>query len=291
MIVDNMLSLCEEAGIAVRNVTVKKDANQSPFLCSSGTIRSGTPLISVPYPTVLNAQTIRGDSIPKGLPPVEKMVKFLTRRGRLDFITAQSLWLATFLAARKKCQTTSSAVGRPVSFVDENYYPDLKDSSLFSNTAQHSPATERAMSSHVNVALSCVQFYAKRKHLSSVSVPSFKEMQCAYYSVVGRSLLLPLNGAPSAPEPLSSFLESRSDMVSVPSLIPLVDMLKPSSEGNCLLYTCAESTFLSPVSRRRVLMEVEPLTSRRVVVCASHDIPDGEVLTVGCEGFPGHNGE
>lgn len=191
-------------------------------------------------------------------------------------------------------------------------YP-LPGSPFEAGNAVHYPALRRAYTTpeelgewreltqrHLRLTHGALQHYARRRGISRRHTPSLDFLTSAYYTVLYRSILLPLHGEPSAPGDLNELLKAIPDMPLLPSLIPLVEHIRAVTvmeegeegkdgeetgvEANCTLYTSTQSEFVSLHSRRRVLQpptSAGPLSLRRVVVCAARDIQVGEELTLG----------
>ncbi|EAN93105.1 hypothetical protein C3747_276g12 [Trypanosoma cruzi] len=283
-------------------------------------VRAGAVVATVPYLVTLNTQTIRGDMKPAAVPPVRAMCKFLTRRRRMDLVTARSLWLASCLA----CYRRLLAQGHSLSIaplLSRLIMPELP-SPFTSTHIRCYPAIVASLPEGVDVAAleesvfsslwkrvegqlrvthAALYFYHQRRvtHIPRHLVPSFDELSMAYRMVLHRSLLLPIDCVPSSPGDLADLFTEQPDLDLLPTLVPVVDVIRSSAvartlleakgggvrgsqddstAANCALYTCTQSDFVSSGTRRRVVFETEPLSSRRVVVCATRDLKEGEEL-------------
>ncbi|KAG5499174.1 hypothetical protein JIQ42_03986 [Leishmania sp. Namibia] len=305
--VDGFWAACGGCGVTSKRLSIRKTtAAASPISLVAGeAIKHGSPVVTVPYNSIFNGQTLRGDILPRALPPLRKMVLFLTRRGRMGTVTAHSLWLACFIACyRQQCAVTK-AVGRwPLQpLLSSTVYPPLPNLFLDSNkfacpSLRGSSATElqvleRRVLKEVELTYSMLRHYMKRRGVPSKLRPSTDMLVQAHRTVMQRALLLPLNGEPSAPEELSELIATSPDLPLFPSLVPVIDLIRAApldsrseaeegaavqSSGNCAIFTCVQSDFLSPSSRRRVIAETAPLSARRVVVCATKPIEEGAEL-------------
>ncbi|EPY31252.1 hypothetical protein STCU_03547 [Strigomonas culicis] len=271
--VDNFWSYCGGVGVVSKKLALHRNADTLSLMAGEP-IKRGSPIISVPYTSVLNCQTVRGDCLPRGLPPATKMVRFLTRRHRMDFITAHSLWLASFVAL-SRCPWGTPSKFAPL-FVD--------------SLTPKPPYTSRpqVMEDHLHLIDAVLQFFFQRNRIPRKRLPSLELLSNSCEIVRQRSLILPLNGAPSAPDTLSDFLSTDTSLRVLPSLVPAIDLVRPSpnsdeSRDNCELYTCVASEFVSPSTRRRLVLQVAPFASRRVVLCALKDLKEGDELFMGLE--------
>lgn len=74
------------------------------------------------------------------------------------------------------------------------------------------------------------RYYAKRCGIPVQLLPTKTALTTAYYTVLYRSMLLPINGTPSAPGDLSDLFEAMApDLLLLPSLIPVIDLIRPLS--------------------------------------------------------------
>lgn len=307
---DGFWEACAAHGIVSKKVAVHRSPHTaSPIgLCVDEAVKHGAPLVNVPYHAVLNAQTLRGDLLPRALPPLRKAVLFLTRRGRMGSVTAHSLWLACFLAcyAADCAHTLHVATPSLRPLLNDTVYPPLPNLFLPANAAScpslrdATPAAltaaESRVSAEVELAHALLRHYGKRRGLSPCLCPRREAVTLSYRTVMQRAVLLPWNCEPSAPGDLAELFESSPDLPLTPSLVPVIDMIRAapsvavaagsteedseaaSGGGNCELLTCVQSDFVSPTSRRRVIVETAPLAARRVVVCAAKPIQPGEEL-------------
>ncbi|ESL11215.1 hypothetical protein TRSC58_01040 [Trypanosoma rangeli SC58] len=256
---------------------------------------------------------------PAAVPPVCAMCAFLTRRRRMDIVTARSLWLACCLACYRRLLLQGHALSNaplfsrllmpelPSPFTPTHIrgYPALAASipEGVDHAVEYSFLSQvrRQVEGQLRVTHAALHFYQRRRlpHLSRQFVPSFDELRGAYRTVLHRSLLLPVDCVPSSPGDLADLFSERPDLDLLPTLVPLVDVIRGSSAArmstnavgsgvrgswddsttaNCALYTCTQADFFSSGSRRRVVFETEPLSSRRVVVCATRDMKEGDEL-------------
>lgn len=310
-------SFCARAGITSKRLSVRHQPATPCFPLSLGVeeeVVYGAPVISVPYLSVLNVETLRGDVVPRALPPFRSMRAFLTRRDRMDDTTAQSLWLAAFLAtyARRVARTNSRGGDTASLFfaplLCEALLPALPSpftpatAAVSPAVGAHQPAAlqrwERLTEEQVRLTRYVVAYRARRHGIASVLVPTDEEVLLAHRTVMQRSVLLPLNGEPSAPAELAELIEAAPGLPLLPSLVPAIDLIRPVCAatkgeapsakepgeelrgGNCALYTCVHSDFVSSSSRRRVVLETAPLASRRVVVCATRNLKAGDELVM-----------
>lgn len=345
--IQNFWSYCVECGVTCKPLAIQpadKLTGKNSFsgnhpvspikvVVDQAPIAYGSPIISVPYGCVLNAQTLRGGLVPPSVPPLSVMHRLLTRGNRMHTYTAQSLWLAACVAGYRtrihrnrraesliqpRSQKIFSTPWKAISplFSDTFYY--TLESPFQRHVAQHYPEmqqyTEAELSTmsaifhrhHLPLTHAIIRRYAGPKGLLRGEVPDLNTLTTSYYSVLYRSMLLPINGEPSAPGDLSELVNRVPQLVLLPSLIPLVDLIRPvpiqkggihkdGADGttsvdtscrlvpNCVLYTCQLSDFISPSSRRRVM--TAPTSSvysnRRVVICAERDLKIGEELLLG----------
>ncbi|KPI85209.1 hypothetical protein ABL78_5754 [Leptomonas seymouri] len=314
---DAFWDACTARGVVSKKLTVYRTPHTaSPVgLRVAEAAKHGAPLINVPYHAALNAQTLRGDLLPRALPPLRKALLFLTRRGRIGSVTAHSLWLACFLACYgEECAYTQHALKsslRP--FLNDSVYPQLPNLFLTAN-ASHCPSlrgmsavelqeADCRVSKEMDLAHTMLRHYGKRRGIPSSLCPRRDLLVQSYRTVMQRAVLLPWNCEPSAPGDLAELMEASPDIPLIPSLVPVIDMIRPAhsaetaagskeksdsgevptSSGNCILLTCVQSDFVSPSSRRRVIVETVPLAARRIVVCATKPIKDGEELLMDFE--------
>ncbi|KPA73523.1 hypothetical protein ABB37_09835 [Leptomonas pyrrhocoris] len=308
---------CTAHGVVSKKLVVHRSPHStSPVgLCAAEAVKHGAPLINVPYHAVLNAQTLRGDLLPRALPPLRKAALFLTRRGRLGLVTAHSLWLACFLACHaEECahaQHARKSFLHP--FLSNGVYPPLPNLFLTANASscpglRSVPAAElqeaeRRVSGEMDLIHTMLRHYGKRRGVPAGLCPHREALVLSYRTVMQRAILLPLNCQPSSPDDLAELIESSPGIPLIPSLVPVIDMIRPAhpsktaaeakeddeseaeltSSANCTLLTCVQSDFVSPSSRRRVIVETAPLAARRVVVCAAKAIKEGEELRMDFE--------
>ncbi|KAG5501376.1 hypothetical protein JKF63_03188 [Porcisia hertigi] len=296
--VDGFWAACGGCGVTSKKLFIHKTgAAASPIgLVLGEAVKDGSPLITVPYNSVFNGQTLRGDVLPRALPPFRKMLLFLTRRGRMGASTAHSLWLACFVACyQQQCAVTSVTkrwLLQPL--LSNAVYPPLPNpftegnkfaySSLRRSSAAELQVMERRVLDELDLTYWMLRHYMKRRGVSPELRPSRDMLVQAHRTVMQRALLLPWNGEPSAPADLSEMIETSPDLPLFPSLVPAIDLIRaapPESpagvedsgaekdRGNCAIFTCVQSDFLSSSSRRRVIVETAPLAARRVVVCAT----------------------
>ncbi|KAH9599544.1 hypothetical protein LSM04_005487 [Trypanosoma melophagium] len=318
---------CAEKGVVSKRLSIHRHMQGlMPHLSLhvGEAVRAGAVVLTVPYLVTLNAQTIRGDMKPLAVPSVRTMCAFLTRLGRMDIITAKSLWLTSCVACYRKL--LSQGRDFDISPLFSRSLMPILPSPFVSSHVRSFPSIASTLPEGLNnaeeetflsslkveteaqlrVAHAALQFYQKR-HTSRVSsqlVPSLDELRMAYRTVMHRSMLLPLDCVPSAPGDLADLFTERPDIEVLPSFVPLIDIirspsvLQPSNNAagvvakkqkgtvvsqpppavNCALYTCTHSDFVSSGSRRRVVFETSPLSSRRVVVCAMSDLKEGDEL-------------
>ncbi|CAC9498576.1 hypothetical protein conserved [Leishmania donovani] len=305
--VDGFWAACSGCGATSKRLLIHKTGvAASPIgLVTGEAVKHGSPLINVPYNSVFNGQTLRGDVLPRALPSLRKMLLFLTRRGRMGVVTAHSLWLACFVACyRQQCAVTNKA-GRWLlqPLLSSTVYPPLPNlfsernkfacPSLRASSAAELEVMERRVQDELDLTYSMLRHYIKRRGVSSKLRPSRDMLVQAHRTVMQRALLLPRNGEPSAPAELSELIETSPDLPLFPSLVPAIDLIRaaplhsraeaeedaePPSSGNCSIFTCVQSDFLSSSSRRRVIVETAPLAARRVVVCATKPLKEGTEL-------------
>lgn len=219
------------------------------------------------------------------------------------------------------CSTLQYPLESPFLPSNAMHYPFLHGYSA----AQLREASQRT-DQHLQLLYRVTRYYAKRRGIPLEWVPRKPMLSAAYFTVLYRSMVLPINGTPSAPGDLSELLDAAApDLPLLPSLIPVIELIRPISVmkrvlrspphdagkqragagsgvimnettkekkeeeveqeeiPNCTLYTCQQSDFLSPTSRRRMVLAPTSsvFSSRRVVVCAARDISAGEELTLG----------
>ncbi|KAG5475257.1 hypothetical protein LSCM1_03368 [Leishmania martiniquensis] len=305
--VEGFWAACVGCGVSSKRLALRQTAAAaSPISLVTGeAINHGSPLVTVPYNSVFNGQTLRGDVLPRALPPLRKMVLFLTRRGRMGTVTAHSLWLTCFVACyRQQCAADNLGGRWPLqSLLSSIVYPPLPNLFLESNkfacpslrcsSATELQSMERRVLNELELAYSMLRHYMKRRGVPSKLRPSRDMLVQAHRTVMQRALLLPVNGEPSAPEELSELIAASPDLPLFPSLVPVIDLIRAApldsrpeaegkaaaqSSGNCAIFTCVQSDFLSPSSRRRVIVETAPLSARRVVVCATKSLREGAEL-------------
>eukprot|EP00796_Vickermania_ingenoplastis_P008853 gene8853-6233_t len=225
-------------------------------------IKYGSVIISVPYSRVVNGQNMRGGLVPSPVPPLKLMLWFLHRRN-VNMITGQSLWLAACVAGykrgllaveREKTEQRSMSPKGDTAIISvlsgEKRIPWISMAPLFSSTlhydvespflphnAVHYPTLsgfnraeleelQGVSERQLEAVFKFMRRYAKRRGARLDSVPSRKELAGGYCTVLLRSMLLPVNGEPSAPGDLSELLESTPDLPVLPSLIPLVEHIR-----------------------------------------------------------------
>jgi hypothetical protein len=308
---------CTAHGVVSKKLTVHRlPQSASPVgLCLGEAAKHGAPLITVPYHAVMNGQTLRGDLLPSTMPPLRKAVLFLTRRGRLGSVTAHSLWLACFFAchAAEHAHAQDSLQSSLHPLLNDTVYPPLPNLFLPANAsscpslrtlrADELEEAEQRVDGEVDLTHAMLRHYVKRRGVSPRLCPHRDALALAYRTVMQRALLLPWNCEPSAPGDVSELMESSPDIPLLPSLVPVIDMIRsaplaeaaehavtvgedevqPRSKGNCALFTCVQSDFLSSSSRRRVIVETAPLAARRVVVCATRSLKEAEELLMDFE--------
>lgn len=302
---------CVGCGVVSKRLALRTTPSAaSPVgLVAGEAIPHGAPLISVPYNAVFNGQTLRGDTLPRALPPLRKMVAFLTRRNRMGTVTAHTLWLSCFLACyRQQCTVVKAPERRLLQpLLSGTVYPPLPSffsasthaacPSLRGCSAEELQEMDSRVQGELNLTYTMMRHYMKHRGVSPALRPSREMLVCAHRSVMQRAVLLPWNGAPSAPEELSELVARSPELPLLPSLVPVIDLIRatPSdsdamteaevadSHGNCAVYTCVQSDFLSSASRRRVVVETAPLAARRVVVCATKPLKEGEELLMDYE--------
>lgn len=300
-------AFCSDCGVVSKRLAVNQFSNPaSPIgitVCEA--VKYGAPIITVPYNSSLNGQTLRGGVVPRSLPPIHKMVQFLCRRNRMGVLTAQCLWLAAFLACyRQQWKTIGEAEHYPLSpLFSRLTQPTLPSpfqpqnaafcAALHEVHADELKQIEQRTVAEVDLTYYMLQYYTKRRGVAAKLRPSRENLMNCYQTVLYRSLLLPANGEPSAPAALSELVEASPDLPLLPSLVPVIDMIRAASccekvdgkkkEPNCTLYTCVESDFISESSRRRVIIETEPLSAHRVVVCATTNLQEGDELLLDFE--------
>lgn len=306
--VENFWAYCTEAGVVSKQLTLKRTSySTSPVvIAATEPIKYGSPIVTVPYSAVLNCQTIRGDLVPPSIPSYMKAQRFLTRRSRMDPITAQSLWLAAFLATHlRRAQPPHSQDSSIRSYLSPIVYPPLPP--LFTATAAPSCPSIGAQSTgqlrkwgrqvngHIHLLHTLIQYHGKRRGIPAKASPSIDQMTQAYRIVMHRSMLLPMNCESSAPAELAEFLEDAPAIPLLPSLIPVIDLVLPVTRqendsnaaatesglaaiSNSSLFTCISSDFSSAATRRRIIIETTPLSSRRVMLCAATDLKAGDEL-------------
>ncbi|CCW61038.1 unnamed protein product [Phytomonas sp. EM1] len=260
----------------------------------------GSPIVVVPYQAVLNCQTIRGNRVPWSLPTFYKMFQFLTRRGRMDSETAQCLWLASYLATHHKNMSSSKPLAPLLSFglkteLSSLFTPEFATSCPFVVEARDDASLcrmDRLATFHVHLAHTMIQFHRRRKGISSAYEPTLHQLSLAYRTVIKHSLPLPINCEPSTPAELAEFMEATPDLTILPSLVPVVDLIRPVQnanndstgvEANSAIFTCIQSDFESPVTRRRIVFETTPLSSRRVAVIATKNLKKDDEVILGIE--------
>ncbi|KAK7198549.1 hypothetical protein NESM_000816600 [Novymonas esmeraldas] len=302
---------CSSCGVSSKVLSVHKTATAaSPIgLVAGEAFKHGSPLITVPYNSVFNGQTLRGDTLPRALPPLQKLVRFLTRRGRMSTVSAHSLWLACFVAChRQQCSVRHNAEQQQhlQALLSSTVYPPLPSffsestkvgcASLRGSSLAELQAVEKRVQNELELTYLMLRHYATRRGVSPALRPSKDMLVQAHRTVLQRALLLPWSGEPSAPAELSELIEASPHLPLLPSLVPVIDLIRaappdprnsdadaaaadpPRSGGNCALFTCVQSDFVSPSSRRRVIVETAPLAARRVVVCATKALRKGDEL-------------
>ncbi|CAM45300.1 conserved hypothetical protein [Leishmania braziliensis MHOM/BR/75/M2904] len=304
---DGFWAACGGCGVTSKKLSIHKTAAAaSPIgLVTGEAVKNGSLLISVPYNSVFNGQTLRGDVLPRALPPLRKMILFLTRRGRMGAITAHSLWLACFVACYRQQCAVSNVAERWLlqQLLSDTVYPLLPNlfsernkftcPSLRGSSAAELQVMEMRVLDELDLTYSMLCHYMKRRGVSSKLRPSRDMLLQAHRTVMQRALLLPCNGVPSAPAVLSELIETSPDLALFPSLVPVIDLIRAAplnsrteaeegraaeSSGNCAIFTCVQSEFVSPSSRRRLIVETAPLATRRVVICATKSLKEGAEL-------------
>ncbi|AAZ10118.1 hypothetical protein, conserved [Trypanosoma brucei brucei TREU927] len=314
---------CAQNGIVSKKLFIRQSMQGLMPLLSlhaDQPIGAGDVVLSVPYLSTLNAQTVRGDLRPVAVPSIRVMCRFLQRRG-VDISTARALWLASCLA----CATRLVAQGHEVGFAPllsssllpklpspfvEAYvggYPAISDALAGVADEPVRRAYLKDFETQVRSQLRATHAilrFNQRRHPSRIPLtllPTVDELCAAYRTVLQRSVMLPVDCVPSSPGDLADLLEEKQGIDVLPSLVPGIDIIRSptgyppvtsvagnssgtpiagdeSNAANCSLHTCVQSDFISPGTRRRVLLETEPLSNRRVVVCSTKEIKVGEEL-------------
>lgn len=310
-------------------------------------VRYGAPIISVPYESVLNVQNIRGGLVPRPVPPFSLFSRLLTRRYQeIHPLGAQGLWIAACIASyrhsinriateikkKKDISLISSSTGFSVPpwyssmapwCTDTFFYPLASPStsrgwrfypgvrSLLENEKKKTslllPELHIQFQKYINLTFALMSCYSHKRRVPTQEVPDLPNLTLAYHTVLYRSMLLPINGEPSAPGDLNELMDAAPHLPLLTSLIPLIEHIRsiPVSNNeaeidgagedgekdaevqteipNCILYTCQQSEFLSPTSRRRAVTAPTSslFSSRKVVVCAARDLKEGEELSLG----------
>ncbi|KEG09296.1 hypothetical protein DQ04_05461010 [Trypanosoma grayi] len=306
---------CTQSGVVSKKLSVRRGVHEAVpqlSLHMGEAVRAGAVVVSVPYLATLNAQTIRGGMRPAAVPSFRATCAFLTRRQRMDVATANSLWLASCLACYRRLLAQGHAMSiapllspalmpaLPSPFVAAHagFYPAIaaalpsgQDDAVVASFLSTLGAQAEAQLQLTHAAL---QFYQHRR-MSRVSprlVPTLDELRMAHRAVLQRGVLLPFDCVPSSPGDLADLFEERPDLDLLPTFVPLIDIIRsptalqtPKGEkvgdntaANCTLHTCTQANFISLGSRRRVVVETAPLSSRRIVVCAASDLKEGEEL-------------
>ncbi|KAG8344774.1 hypothetical protein ERJ75_001590000 [Trypanosoma vivax] len=316
---------CAQNGIVSKRLSIRrggqKDASQLSLHVDEP-VRAGTVVLSVPYLVTLNPQTVRGDLRPTAMPPVRTMCRCLLRRNRMDIITAHGLWLAGCLACFGRLLAHNRKLDiapmlspalfpelpSPFRLAHVDYFPAIADvlrgESNGTLSESSLAAYEKRTESQLRLTHGILQLYRRRRvpHVRPEFLPSLLELRMAHRTILQRSVLLPANCIPSAPGDLADLFEESPDLETIPSLVPLVDIIRSplaaiasgektevapavkaagASEkvvANCSLHTCTQADFLSPGTRRRVVIETSVLSNRRIVVCALCDLKVGEEL-------------
>lgn len=315
-VADKLWAYCVDRGIKCKQLLLSASSRATHSLIIDEKVKYGTPLISVPYEAVVNAQNIRGGLVPRSVPPLKIFVKAMTRHRRMDTLTAHTYWLTACVAAAHRSAVSCDAqefhpqsmeawiVSHPV-FSRSSHFDLEKKHRAHKAFADHPSAEsleemQHSSSMNLEITSKIVAHFAQRQHLPTRLVPQHRELVAVYYALLERSILLPLNCELSSPGDLGDLLDSVPSLPLIPSLVPLVDLLRQAAvsptaakssqdgttespqESNCTIHTCQESDFVSPSSRRRVLLPSTSsvFSSRRVVICAKRDIHKGEVLTL-----------
>lgn len=191
-----------------------------------------------------------------------------------------------------------------------HYYPGVQHQLMNEkeNIPLLLPGLHHRTQKYINLTFALLCCYGHKKKVPMSEIPDRYHLSLAYYTVLYRSTLIPINGEPSAPGDLNELIDAAPHLPLLTSLVPLIEHLRPivvynndvgiekTSDGskvdgreietltpNCTLYTCQQSEFISPTSRRRAT--TAPTSSlfspRKVVVCAGRDLKKGEELTLG----------
>eukprot|EP00796_Vickermania_ingenoplastis_P000416 gene416-222_t len=239
-------SYCTKCGITCKQLALRRSARPGPArisLFADEKIKYGSVIISVPYSRVVNGQNMRGGLVPSPVPPLKLMLWFLHRRN-VNMITGQSLWLAACVAGykrgllaveREKTEQRSMSPKGDTAIISvlsgEKRIPWISMAPLFSSTLHYDVESpffasqcrfnraeleelQGVSERQLEAVFKFMRRYAKRRGARLDSVPSRKELAGGYCTVLLRSMLLPVNGEPSAPGDLSELLESTPDLPS-----------------------------------------------------------------------------
>jgi len=101
---------------------------------------------------------------------------------------------------------------------------------------------------------------------NSIHIPD-EALLWAHHVVRSRAIELPSRCAPSAPHTLDALLDSSKQLMILPAIVPIVDLVNNCriGEENCALYTCEDA------SKRQ---------ERSVIMCTTREVLKGEELQI-----------
>lgn len=312
-VVDRFWEWCAGAGISSKRLsirTVGSVCDRGLFLDES--VKAGSVVASIPYKACINRELMGTRSV--YLPSVP-LVATALRRTHLDAAAAEHLWLTAFVATIN-AQTMFPQL-QP--FVD--MFPHTLTMELQRRAAreQLSPQErgelheiESCAASNVQLIRAFVGRYARLAHrcrggrvgqghrhnasYGAVIRRCLKDearFAHAHDLVVSRAIDVPWGCRASSPRDLLSFLESDPSVKTIPTFVPLLDMVNAASThhassslpqfspSNCEVLTCVASEFVHDGTRKKRKVFSSPATRlhrMRIVICATRDIAADEEL-------------
>lgn len=310
---DKFWEWCAASGVTSKQLSIRSVGS----ICDRGLfleehVKSGTVLASIPYKLCMNRELLGTNS--KFLPPAP-LLGLALHKARLNPEGAEHLWLALYIATLR-VQPKRESFGPYFDVLPNTLALELGRKatleSLAGSELNDFREIEAATRSHVSLAGRFASRYAalhrrRARRLptpskASDALPTSKEyhtfidctshanVAAAHDLVISRSFPLPWGCRESAPRDLATFLEETEDVETVPSLVPLLDLVNAAplsssspQEGrsNCSIFTCTASQFLHEGTRKTRKVVSSPasrLGRKRVVLCASRDIAAGEEL-------------
>lgn len=294
---------CAASNITSKQLSIKSVGgvcNRGLFLDEP--VKSGAVLASIPYKACINRELLGTSS--RLLPPSPMLGKALKKAGLSPFGT-EHLWLAAYMATLSLQGDQSNTMSPFLNILPNMTSLDLQRKSateaLTPTERQEVADIEESTRRHVSLTSKFAKRFAtlqrrrrqssaprcsKREFNDFMSLLSEATIAQSHDLVMSRSVALPWGCRASTPRDLTTFLDEELDVQTLPTLVPLLDLVNSSmptddSRSNCDVYTCTSSQFVHEGTRRTRKVVSTPasrLGRMRVVLCASRDIAAGEEL-------------